>query len=113
MPIPSTRHYSYCMKTTTLRPQKSLRFCVEADAALSTLENALAIVRRAGIELGGLRISPCEEGMDVWMRLSAAEEDLLTLCRQRLNNVVGVLAIREFPRPAEAPVQAAPQCAAA
>lgn len=90
--------------------QKTLRFAVETDAALSTLENALAIIRRTGIALEGMRIAPgndAREGMDVWMRLAAPEEDALTLCRMRLHNVVGVLAIREFPRPAEVDVRAA------
>lgn len=73
-------------------PQKSLRFCIEADAALDTLEAALAIVRRAGIALCGLRTAPGRHGMDVWMRL-AAEEDALMLCRRRLHNVIGILKV--------------------
>jgi acetolactate synthase regulatory subunit len=94
------------MNTPTLPHQKTLRFAIEADAALSTLENALAIVRRTGITLEGLRIAPGADGMDVWMRLMAAEDDALTLCRMRLHNVVGILAIREFPRPAAVEAQA-------
>ncbi|MBY0241925.1 MAG: hypothetical protein K2X55_21695 [Burkholderiaceae bacterium] len=91
--------------------QKTLRFAIEADAALSTLENALAIIRRTGISLDGLRIAPGTDGMDVWMRLEAPEEDALTLCRMRLHNVVGVLPIREFPRPVGLALQAAGQAA--
>lgn len=90
--------------------QKTLRFAVETDAALSTLEHALAIIRRTGIALEGMRIAPgndATEGMDVWMRLAAREEEALTLCRMRLHNVVGVLAIREFPLPAAVDVRAA------
>lgn len=88
------------MNTLTLPHEKTLRFSIEADAALSTLENALAIIRRTGIALGGLRIAPGTDGMEVWMRLAADEDDALTLCRMRLHNVVGILAIREFARPA-------------
>ena len=95
------------MDTTTTPHQKTLRFAIEADAALSTLENALAIVRRTGITLDGMRIAPGADGMDVWMRLGAPEEAALTLCRMRLHNVVGILAIREFPRPAALEIQAA------
>jgi len=91
--------------------QKTLRFAIEADAALSTLENALAIIRRTGITLDGMRIAPGVDGMDVWMRLAAAEEDALTLCRMRLHNVVGVLPIREFSRPVAIEPGAAAQAA--
>lgn len=91
--------------------QKTLRFAIEADAALSTLENALAIIRRTGLTLDGLRIAPGTEGMDVWMQLAAPEEDALTLCRMRLHNVVGVLPIREFPRPVAMALAAAAQAA--
>ena len=87
------------MNTPTLPHQKTLRFAIETQSALSTLENALAIVRRTGITLDGLRMAPGPDGMDVWMRLAADEDDALTLCRMRLHNVVGILAIREFPRP--------------
>jgi len=31
------------------------------------------------------------------MRLGPQEQDALTLCRMRLHNVVGILAIREMP----------------
>lgn len=112
MPIPEAQPYSLSMKTTTRPPQKTLRFSIEAEAALSTLESALAIVRRIGITLDGLRISPCADGMDVWMRLQAGEEDMLTLCRMRLHNAVGVLAIREFPAPQGLPVAPAESDAA-
>lgn len=104
MPIPEAHPYSIYMKTPTRHPQKTLRFSIEAEAALSTLENALAIVRRIGITLDGLRISAGVDGMEVWMRLEAGEEDMLTLCRMRLHNAVGVLAIREFPAPQGLPV---------
>ncbi|GAB2842266.1 hypothetical protein GCM10027277_06770 [Pseudoduganella ginsengisoli] len=99
------------MNTTSLPHQKTLRFAIETEAALSTLENALAIIRRTGITLDGMRIAPGADGMDVWMRLGAEEDDALTLCRMRLHNVVGILAIREFPRPAA--METAAQLAAA
>lgn len=76
--------------------QKSYRFCIEPDDPIATLEAVLAIVRRLGIELRSLRTTSGPQGLDVQLRL-AAEEDPLTLCRMRLNNVVGILAIREMP----------------
>ena len=85
------------MNTNSPHHQKSFRFCVENDAAIATLEGALAIVRRLGIELEGMRTSAGVSGMDVQMRLSAPEEDALTLCRMRLHNVVGILSVREMP----------------
>jgi hypothetical protein len=105
--FPGAAGILFCMNTPTLPCQKTLRFAIEADACLSTLENALAIIRRTGITLDGLRIAPATEGMEAWMRLSAADDDALTLCRMRLHNVVGILAIREFPRPAAAQLAAA------
>lgn len=93
MPISGTGGYSFHMNSPAQLPQKSLRFCIEADAALVTLEAALAIVRRAGIALCGLRTSPGRHGMEVWMRL-AAEDDALMLCRMRLHNVVGILKVQ-------------------
>lgn len=77
--------------------QKSYRFCIEPDAPIATLEAVLAIIRRLGIELRGLRTTATADGIDVQLRLAAAEEDPLTLCRMRLHNVVGILAIREMP----------------
>lgn len=85
------------MTTPTPLHQRSLRFSIEADAALATLECALATVRRLGIELSSLRTSAGSGGMDVQMRLSAADDDALTLCRMRLHNLVGILTIREMP----------------
>jgi acetolactate synthase regulatory subunit len=76
--------------------QKSYRFCIEPDDPIATLEAVLAIVRRLGIELRSLRTTATAQGVDVQLRL-AAEEDPLTLCRMRLHNVIGVLAIREMP----------------
>lgn len=77
--------------------QKSYRFCIEPDDPIVTLEAVLAIIRRLGIELRGLRTTATADGIDVQLRLAAAEEDPLTLCRMRLHNVVGILAIREMP----------------
>ena len=87
--------------------QKSYRFCIEPDDPIATLEAVLAIVRRLGIELRGLRTSAGSHGLDVQLRLAAAEEDPLTLCRMRLHNVIGVLAIREMPVLVEARERAA------
>lgn len=76
--------------------EKSYRFCLEPDAPLATLEQVLAIVRRLDIELRGLRTTRTAAGMEVLLRLCAAEEAPLTLCRMRLHNVIGVLPIREM-----------------
>jgi acetolactate synthase regulatory subunit len=92
-PILLLSRYSGCMNTT----QKSYRFCIEPDDPIATLEAVLAIVRRLGIELRGLRTAATAQGVDVQLRLAAPEEDPLTLCRMRLHNVIGVLAIREMP----------------
>ncbi|RZT10394.1 hypothetical protein SAMN05216319_1148 [Duganella sp. CF402] len=78
------------METT----QKSYRFCIEPDAPIATLETALQVVRRLNIELRALRTTSTPHGMEVQMRLAAEEEDILTLCRMRLHNLVGVLPIR-------------------
>ena len=76
---------------------KNYRFCIEPDDPIATLEVVLATVRRLGIELCGLRTSAGPQGLDVQLKLAAPEEDPLTLCRMRLNNVVGILSIREMP----------------
>ncbi|MRX06400.1 hypothetical protein GJ697_00965 [Pseudoduganella sp. FT25W] len=76
--------------------QKSYRFRIEPDAPIATLEAALQVVRRLDIELRGLRTTATPGGMEVRMHLAAQEEDILTLCRMRLHNLMGVLPIREF-----------------
>ncbi|HJV02821.1 MAG TPA: hypothetical protein VJ752_19960 [Burkholderiaceae bacterium] len=85
------------MTTDTEHHQKTFRFCIEAEGAIGTLECALAIVRRLGLELRSLRTTGGLAGLEVSMRLASAEEDALVLCRQRLHNVIGVLPIRESP----------------
>lgn len=85
------------MTTNDFPHQKSLRFRLEADDAIATLESALAIVRRLGIELASLRTGAGAQGIEVQMRLHAGEEEALLLCRMRLNNVVGILGVREMP----------------
>lgn len=77
--------------------QKSYRFRIEPDASIATLEAALQVVRRLDIELRSLRTSATPYGMEVQMRLAAPQEDILTLCRMRLHNLIGVLPIREMP----------------
>lgn len=83
------------MKTDTTPHQKNLHFRIEPDSATATLECALATVRRLGIALHGLRVSGGAGGMDVQLRLAAESDDALTLCRMRLHNLIGILAIRE------------------
>ncbi len=77
--------------------QKSYRFCIQPDAPIATLEAALAVVRRLGIELRSLRVTDMPHGLEVQLRLAAPDEEPLTLCRMRLHNLIGVLAIREMP----------------
>ncbi|MES2073998.1 MAG: hypothetical protein V4462_00125 [Pseudomonadota bacterium] len=96
-PIFPPAGYSGGMTTSTSPHKKVFRFCVENDAAIATLEGALAIIRRLGIDLCSLRTSAGEQGMEVQVRLAAAEEEPLVLCRMRLHNVVGILGIREMP----------------
>ena len=103
-PILPSAGYSGGMNTPTSPYKKVFRFCVENDAAIATLEGALAIIRRLGIDLCSLRSSAGEQGMDVQVRLAAAEEEPLVLCRMRLHNMIGVLSIREMPLLANATV---------
>ena len=77
--------------------EKSYRFSLEADAPIATLEQVLAIVRRLDIQLRGLRTTWTGGGMEVLLRVGAADEARLTLCRMRLHNVIGVLTVREMP----------------
>lgn len=77
--------------------EKSYRFCVEPAAPIATLEQVLAVVRRLDIELRGLRTTRTPAGLEVLLRVGAADEAPLTLCRMRLHNVIGVLPIREMP----------------
>lgn len=77
--------------------EKSYRFCVEPAAPIATLEQVLAVVRRLDIELRGLRTTRTPDGLEVLLRVGAADEAPLTLCRMRLHNVIGVLPIREMP----------------
>jgi acetolactate synthase regulatory subunit len=84
------------MDTTTSPHQKSYLFCIEPDAPIATLESVLATVRRLGIDLLCLRSNGNARGMEVQIRLAAADEEALDLCRKRLHNMIGVLAIREL-----------------
>jgi|GEM_PF-5901137 len=73
-----------------------LRFTIDADAAIGTLEAALQVVRRGGIVLCKLRAGLGSHGLEVWLRL-AADEDALQLCQSRLANLIGISAIEEMP----------------
>ncbi|MBA5687346.1 hypothetical protein [Rugamonas apoptosis] len=85
------------MTTSATLHQKTFRFRIEADGAIGTLEGALAIVRRLGLDLRSLRTTGGLGGLEVSMRIASEEEGALLLCRQRLHNVIGILAIRETP----------------
>lgn len=93
------------MHTPHAPHQTTLRFGIEPGDTLGTLENVLAVLRRLGITLCSLRTSSsnasnannsANPGLDVQLRLAAPEPDALLLCRMRLHNMVGVLAIREI-----------------
>ncbi|WP_202412164.1 hypothetical protein [Duganella fentianensis] len=84
--------------------QANFRFCIDDGAPIATLEAVLAIVRRLDLDLRSLRSHAIPAGLEVQLRLAAADEDGLTLCRMRLNNVVGVLAVRVLPVAAKEPV---------
>lgn len=77
--------------------QANFRFCIEDDAPIATLEAVLAIVRRLDLALRSLRTHAITGGLEVQLRVAAAAPDSLTLCRMRLNNVVGILAVRVLP----------------
>jgi hypothetical protein len=77
------------------RPEISLRFRIEDDA-IGTLEGALATARRVGAELHNLRAGLGTHGLEVWMRLAAADADALALCRTRLQNLVGIVDITDI-----------------
>lgn len=77
-------------------PEKKFRFCIEPQAAIATLEQVLAIVRRLDIDLLALRTTGTPHGMEVLLTVAADSEDVLVLCRMRLHNVIGVLPIREL-----------------
>lgn len=88
--------------------QANFRFCIEDDAPIATLEAVLAIARRLDLDLCSLRSHAIAGGLEVQLRLAAADEDGLTLCRMRLNNVVGILAVRVLPvAPAATPLETA------
>ena len=81
------------MNLATHRPQISLRFRIEPDGTtdmIGALENALATARRGGTALHNLRAGLGTHGLEIWMRLSADDVDVLALCRTRLANLVGV-----------------------
>jgi hypothetical protein len=74
--------------------QKDLCFHVEAEP-IATLEQALAIIRRLGMELRNLRTHTDRNGLAVHLCVSAEDADVITICRKRLQNVIGIVAVRE------------------
>jgi hypothetical protein len=74
--------------------QKDLCFHIEADL-IATLEQALAIIRRLGMELRNLRTHTDCKGLAVHVCVSAEDADAITICRKRLQNVIGIFAIHE------------------
>jgi len=89
--------------------QTTLRFCLEDEAPIATLEAVLAIVRRLDLQLLSLRSHAQPGGQEVQLRIAAAQEEALVLCRMRLNNLVGVLAVRVLPAPSARPIER-PSC---
>jgi hypothetical protein len=84
------------METPTATHQKKLCFYVEADPdPIAALEQALAIIRRLGMELRNLRTHADSKGLAVFMCVSAEDENLITICRKRLQNVIGIFAVHE------------------
>jgi hypothetical protein len=84
------------MNPLTSPPQISLRFCIDTNLVsdtLGALESALATVRRGGAELCNLRAGLGTCGLEVWMRLRAADADALALCRTRLQNIIGIVDV--------------------
>jgi hypothetical protein len=89
--------YSLGMDLLLAHPEISLRFRIEDDS-IGTLEGALATARRVGAELRNLRAGLGTHGLEVWMRLAAADTDALALCRTRLQNLVGVVDVTDIPQ---------------
>jgi hypothetical protein len=95
-PIFRQRPYSVSMNLQTSLVQLSLRFFIDSNLVadtIGTLESALATARRGGTELCNLRAGLGTHGLEVWMRLRAADADVLALCRTRLQNIVGIAAL--------------------
>lgn len=102
------------MDATPFPAELSLRLTIAPDDPVGGLEGALAIVRRGGIALAGLRAGLGTHGLEVWMCLGAADEDTLRLCLVRLRNAVGIGELEEMPgRHAPVPARLPAVCAAA
>jgi hypothetical protein len=86
--------YHLYMDTTTPTHRSYLSFYVETDP-IGTLEQVLAIIRRLGMELRNLRAQKEAKGLAVYVCLAAEDEDAIITCRKRLQNVIGILAVRE------------------
>jgi hypothetical protein len=64
-----------------------LRFSIDQDSTLDTLEMVLAIARRIGLRLAHLELRGAGQ---VCLELRAGEADALALFCARLHNVIGV-----------------------
>lgn len=70
-----------------------VRFSMDKDRTLDTMEAVLAIARRGGLTLGKLHMRSREADDLAYLELQAPDPALLDLFLLRLQNVVGVEAI--------------------
>jgi hypothetical protein len=90
------------MESIAPAKKTNLYIYVEAEP-IATLESALAIIRRLGIELRALRMEGGSNQMIVRLCLSGVGEGEIALCCQRLQNVIGISGVREHPRAPDKP----------
>ncbi|MFB9242525.1 hypothetical protein IV454_15555 [Massilia antarctica] len=70
-----------------------LRFSVPRTTTLDTLEAVLAIARRGGLQLAALELDSRGADDTIFLKLRAADTDLLDLFMARLYNVIGITDI--------------------
>jgi hypothetical protein len=70
-----------------------VRFSIDKERTLDTMEAVLAIARRGGLTLGKLQLHSRASDDEAYLELLAHDPALLDLFMLRLHNVVGVLDI--------------------
>jgi hypothetical protein len=70
-----------------------VRFSIDKDRTLDTMEAVLAIARRGGLTLGKLQLQARDSFDHAYLELQAHDPALLDLFLLRLQNVVGVADI--------------------